>query len=106
MIGKALQPIGASLAELGVNTGDISTVLKQQADILHYYENKTLPETMDTFDSTAAALAETQAVLEKLEIKSESNIRILSYLAGLIFLLNGFAFILIAQLTPISEKKE
>ena len=103
---KSADKMGTSIEKMGSQLNDISVALHKQADILKEYEQNILPQSREGFDSTANSLRETQIFLNNLEQKSQSNVKTVSYIAGIIFLLNGVSLLIIAFVMPSGYIKE
>ena len=110
-VGKLLMPKDLEIA-LGkhlVNAADIleniSKSLTSQASLLADYEQNTKPMTEAGFDKATSAFKETKGRLKNIKQKTNSSVTSLAYLAGVVFLLNGIAFLLIAQALPAAAPK-
>ena len=103
---ETAKKLGISMEEMSIYLNNVSTALYQQANILKEYRANVHPQTVEGFDSTANALGETKLFLENLEQESKSNVRTVSILAGIIFLLNGVSLLVIASALPSARSKE
>lgn len=103
--GKTASSLGFSMGEMSSHLNDVSAALHNQAQILKEYEEKVLPQTREGFNDAENALRETKIFLEKLEQNSRNNVRMVSFLAGIIFLLNGIGMLAIAGAVPAGTKE-
>ena len=103
---SSMEELGSAMEATSKHLNDVSISIHKQAEILKGYEKNILPETQKGFDSVAASVNEAKTFLENLNTESQSNIKIVSLLAGIFFILNGITFWVIASILPATCKKE
>lgn len=103
---QTAKSLGDSMVDMSNHLNDVSNALFLQSKILKEYGENVLPRTREGFDSAADSLRKTKGFLENLEQESRNNVRMVSILAGIIFLLNGVTFLVVASALPAARTKE
>ena len=89
--GKLREP----LQETGQSLASVSAATKEQAEILEQYEKSVFPQTIEVFDESIKSFELSAKTLDEMSDRGTNNFLILCLLAGVFFLLNGIALILI-----------
>ena len=101
---KRAAQLGNLSGEISVLMHDVSLSLAKQSDILSDYEKYSKPQTEKILADAAVKFTDAKSRLENIE-QNTRNLKLIAYLAGVIFLLNGIAFLLIVQTLPAAAPK-
>ena len=104
---EAMVNFGKALTESGHDVNALGNALLQQATLIKDYTDNVHPQTVSALNTAEQALNTGAKVLEEMSVRSNSNLRSLTVLLGVVFLLNGFVFFIIpSYLKPSVEAKK